>query len=360
MVAPVFKQSGLKCLPCEVIRLTSAVILIFTLSTVTVSAETYFAAPGPNGSDANDCLSPSQPCATFRHAVDLCPRSCAILAAPGVYSQKTNVYYYKTISIGPLNQGGTCTDRSAIAVDDRIDGVGQAYPIFFVQDHAILIISCMTVTSYAKGWVGFASRQFAIGDVVDVDFGQFRGGHGVVANETSKVNIARPGIYGDASGFAAAGDLSQVVIGDSISVGRGLTFEVAFLRAVSHSVATVYASKIVGGEALSGASYQCKDSIITANVTLPGGDVPYAGTENCVFNATYINPQIKAIRSEVDTNLKPEIKAIRSEIDTDLKPEIKAMYKLLRNTIIAALALLTVFGLVSAFYVWLQRRRRML
>src|SRR5262249_56872954 len=125
MVAPVFKQSGLKCLPCEVIRLTSAVILIFTLSTVTVSAETYFAAPGPNGSDANDCLSPSQPCTTFQHAVDLCPRSCAILAAPGGYSQKPNVYYYKTISIGPLNQGGTSTDLTPIALDYPIHPLGQ-------------------------------------------------------------------------------------------------------------------------------------------------------------------------------------------------------------------------------------------
>jgi len=73
-----------------------------------------------------------------------------------------------------------------------------------IQDHAILTISCMTLAGYANGSVGFASRQFAIGDVYYIDFGQFRGGHVVVANETSKVNMHSPGIYGDASRFAAA------------------------------------------------------------------------------------------------------------------------------------------------------------
>src|SRR5262249_3004602 len=67
------------------------------LSTVTAAAQTYYVAPSPSGSDANDCLSPSNSCATFQRAVDQCPRGglCSILAAPGVYSQKTNVFWHK-------------------------------------------------------------------------------------------------------------------------------------------------------------------------------------------------------------------------------------------------------------------------
>jgi len=320
---------------------------VFFLSTGTAAAQTYFVSPGPSGSDANDCLSPSKPCATFQRGVDLCPRGgiCGIVAAPGIYSQKTNVFYHKTILIdGPLDQDGNCIDRSAVVVDDRIDGVGQG-SIFWVQDHATLAIQCITLAAYTNGSAGFASRQFAIGDVADVDFRQFRGGLGVNATETSKVNIFSPGIYGDAARFAAASELSQITIGGTVTVGRGLSFEVAFLTALSNSVVIVSPSKVIGGEAMSGASYQCSNAIIRANVTLPGGDVPFAGTENCFFNATYINPEMKAIRTEIDTNLKPEIKAI---------------YELLRNTIIAVLAVLTVAAMLSAFYVWNQRRRRRL
>ena len=110
-----------------------------------------------------------------------------------------------------------------------------------------------------------------------------------------------------------------------------------FLSALSNSIVNVYLSKIVGGEALSGASYQCSDARIKTNATLPGGNVPF-DKENCIFNGTYINPEVKAIRTEIDNNLNPAIKEI---------------YALLRNTIIAALAVLTI---VAAFYFWHQRR----
>jgi hypothetical protein len=61
---------------------------------------------------------------------------------------------------------------------------------------------------------------------------------------------------------------------------------------------------------------------------------------------------MKVIRTEIDTNVKPEMKAIRTEIDT--------IYKLLRNTIIAVLAALTVATMIGCLYVWNQRRPRRL
>jgi hypothetical protein len=336
---------------------------ILFLSTVTAAAQTYFVAPTPSGSDRNDCLGPSTACATFQRAVDLCPRTCQILPAPGVYSQKTNVFYYKVISIsGPLNEDGNCIDRSAVVVDDRINDRGQA-ALFWVQDHAILTISCMTLAAYANGSVGFALRQFAIGDINHVNFGQFRGSHAVMANEESKGNILSPGIYGDAIRFATASDLSQVHLGGTIRVADGLTFEVAFVSAVSNSLILFRPSKVMGGEAMSGASYQCNDATIKTSVILPGGDTPYVGNSNCTFNTihteidTKLSPEIKAIRSEMDGKLSPEIKAIRSHIDEQLSPEIKAIYKLLHNFIIAVLVVLAVAAALSAFYVWHQHRR---
>ena len=205
------------------------------------------------------------------------------MAAPGVYSQKTSVYYHKLISVwGPQDNNGNCIDRGTVVVDDRINGVGQAGAIFSAQDHAILTIQCIRLVAYANGSTGFATRQFGIGDVNYVDLGQFPGGTGVAANEMSKVNINSPGVYGDASRFAAAADLSQISIGGTIKIGDGLTFQVAFLSAISNSVVSVYAPAIVGAEAMSGASYQCRDAVINKNVTFPGGDISYVENENCM------------------------------------------------------------------------------
>ena len=245
-------------------------------------AQMFYVAP--DGSDQKGCSNPSTPCATFQHAVDLCPFGgyCAISVAPGVYSQKTNVFYYKVISIvGHQDPIGQCIDRNAVVVDDRLDGIGQGGPIFSAQDHSVLTIRCMTLTAYARGSIGFATRQFAIGDVNEVNFLQFPEGYGVSANETSKISVYSPGIYGNSSRFALAADLSQVTLVGTIRIGDGLTFEVAFLSALFNSVVSVYPSAIVGGAGMSGASYQCVDALIKKNVLLPGGDLPYGGNDNC-------------------------------------------------------------------------------
>ena len=147
----------------------------------------------------------SPPCTTFQRPVDLCPigQYCTILAAPGVYSQRTNVFYYKVISIfGPLNNKGECADNRTVVVDDH--RIAKPGAIFFAQDHSILTISCMSLTAYSEGSLGFGARQFSIGDVNDVRFGTFVAGFGVSANETSKINVHNPEIGGGASRFASA------------------------------------------------------------------------------------------------------------------------------------------------------------
>jgi len=161
------------------------------------AAQRFFVAPSPRGNDLNDCSSPAMACATFQRAVDLCPvaHDCVILPVPGIYSQTTNVTHYKHVLIvGPWDQRGVCIDRHAINLE--IEDGRKIDPIFWVQDHATLRVACMRLASRGEGHCAFSARQFAIGDVDDVDFGAFAGGCGVRATETSKVTINNPGTVG--------------------------------------------------------------------------------------------------------------------------------------------------------------------
>jgi len=272
------------CSSCQ--TLLQALVAILILSTVTAVAQThtYFIAPAPSGSDANDCLSPSKACTTFQRAVDLCPVAhyCSIVAAPGIYSQGINVAHYKHVLIlGPTDQRGACIDRHAITIEGKIENGHQRDPIFWAQDHATLRITCMRLAARDQGQCAFLTRQFAIGDLDDVDFGAFADGYGVGAGETSKINIGNPGIYGNARLFAAASDLSQVTVGGLVKIADGLKFDVAFLASETSSVVSFYPSSVEGGAHFSGASYQCSDAFIKKTVVLPGGDVPYLATDEC-------------------------------------------------------------------------------
>jgi len=247
------------------------------------AAETFFVAPSPRGNDSNDCSSATMACATFQRAVDLCPvgLECLILVAPGIYSQTTNVTHFKHVLIsGFKDQRGACIDRGTVNVEDRIEDGQQSGPIFWAQDHATLRIACMRLAARGRGRAAFLTRQFAIGDLDDVDFGAFADGYGVGAGETSKIYIGNPGIYGNARLFAAASDLSQVIVGGLVKMADGLKFD-AFLASETSSVVSFYPSGMEGGAHFSGASYQCSDAFIKKTVVLPGGDVPYLATDEC-------------------------------------------------------------------------------
>jgi hypothetical protein len=355
----------------------------------------YYVAPAPTGNDASDCSLDSVPCATFQRAVDLCPMGvhCFIDAAPGVYSQKTNVNYYKVISIfGPLNKG-KCTDRDAAVVDDRINGAAQPGPIFWAQDHSVLIIVCMSLRAYAEGSSGFATRQFSIGDLNEIKFDKFIGGVGVAASEESKINVLSPEIAGDASRFASSQDLSQVLIAGEIKILDNLRFDVAFLSSVNNSIVSVNPSAISGGKAISGASYQCFNSTINRNTALPGGDSPYYGNAHCRISGLasddlIIDKRLTPIYSQLDklaaaqsqfvdqldgltavesqfggqldkiaaaqSQLDDKLQKTRNEFDANIhaiRVEIR------RDTLIVCVVLLTA-GL-GIFVAWLRRQQRL-
>jgi hypothetical protein len=252
--------------------LSRAVGAVLFLSTATAGAQVYQVAPPPLGSDENDCLGASRPCATFQRAVNLCPPGhyCSIGVASGEYSQKISVIYYKVISfVGHQDSNGKCIDRNAVIIDDRVNGTGEAGAIFAAEDHSILTIQCMTLRAYARGSTGFITRQFAIGDVNNVDFGLFYEGLGIAASENSKINVHSPGILGNASYFGWAGDSSQLSIAGTVKIADGLTFNALFSVGFN-SILSVNLSTIIGGDTISAMSYQCFDSIVKRNIRLPG------------------------------------------------------------------------------------------
>jgi hypothetical protein len=244
----------------------------------------------------------------------------------------TNVTHFQHVLIsGPTDVGGTCIDRHAVNVENQI----EEGPIFFVQDHATLRIACMSLKARGPGRCAFISRQFAIGDVDDVDFGAFPGGCGVAAVETSKINISNVGIYGNALRFASASGLSQVTVGGVIQIADVIKFDVAFLTSVTNSVVSFYPGDMEGGAHFSGASYQCSDASLKKNVVLPGGDVPYLPTDDCTITGKAASSTLNDLRSEINAisstlnglrleinaisptlnGLRSEINAIRSDID---------------------------------------------
>lgn len=287
-------------------------LFVLVLSTLAATAQNYSVTP--KGNDGNDCSSPQKACATFQRAVDLCPVGghCGISVAPGTYSLKTNIFYYKVITIsGPLDKNGDCADRGAVTIADRDDS--KKDPLFYVQDHAILTISCMTLKGSAEGSVGFLSRQFAIGDINYIDFLQFPGGADIAASETSKINVASPGIRGDAGRFAYASDLSQIHIGGNIAIANGLKFDVAFLTSVYGSVVGFQPTSIIGGEAMTGASYQCQDAIVETTVTWLGTNAPYKDNQNCAVTGPLPNKE----RLVVDTlaNIETQISGVQNSVN---------------------------------------------
>src|ERR1700733_3452302 len=120
------------------------VLLMAALPATSSRAEKYIVAP--NGSDTNSCV--DLPCATFQHAIDLCPvgKLCYIDVQPGTYSQTANVLYSKVVTIqGPNDEKGKCGDRRSVIINGRAPG-----DLFSIQDHAVLLIVCMTLTAQVE------------------------------------------------------------------------------------------------------------------------------------------------------------------------------------------------------------------
>ena len=295
-------------------RGVALIIVTISLSNVLhegAKADPLFVAPAPQGSDSNNCRSEHVPCATFQWALGLCPvaQHCVIYLGAGLYSQHLDVVHFAHVSIVGNRQDGVCADRHAVTIDDTsLDGNNA---LFTVEDHATLTLSCMTLAAH-RGNSGFHARQFAIGDLVDIEFASFPGRSAVSASETSKINVANPSIAGNANRFAYAMDLSQIDIGGVVKIADGLRFDVALIASINNSVVAFRPESMEGGAGFSGASYQCTAASIEKTVVLPGGDRPYNPEDGCTING--VDRRWAALGNQIDGVLAENVQ-LRNEID---------------------------------------------
>lgn len=221
------------------------------------------------GLDTNDGLTPATPFATIQHAMDVAPPGIAtgVQLADGVYHQKSNLIYNKIISLT-----GNTANKLAVIIDD----VGGAGALLQAQDHAILTTNYISFAAYNAGSVGFATRQFAIGDVNNARFFNFPGGLAVAANECSKINLLNADVGTAASRFASASDLSTLSVGGAFNFLGG-SFDVAMFSVLYGALLNFYPSSVTGGS--SSYSYQGAGGIIKNAGAIPGIGA-YPGTTN--------------------------------------------------------------------------------
>jgi hypothetical protein len=150
-------------------RVTLTVVLTLLAGCAT-SPRAHAQAPpqlyaAPNGAAAGPC-SESAPC-TPQACVETCPQGhvCAVKLAPGVYvNPEVDVRHYKMITML-----GDCKDPGAVT----FRATGET-TLAWVQDHATLIIGCLSLESTGGQAVGLRGRQNAILDYFGVRFGPMR------------------------------------------------------------------------------------------------------------------------------------------------------------------------------------------
>jgi hypothetical protein len=133
----------------------------------------------PTGVDEGDCQ--HSPCKTLQYAADQVPAGYVgvVRLAPGTYKGGVNFIYWRVLGIG-----GDCSDLGAVVIEND-----QANSTTFIaQDHATILVNCLTVRATAPGVNIFGSRQFAILDYGNVHLTAAPGGS--IATAASPSDIA--------------------------------------------------------------------------------------------------------------------------------------------------------------------------
>ena len=219
------------------------------------------------GSDANDCTSPSAPCLTIQAAVNKVPGGSLgvdISVGPGSYAENVNIFYARAMRIV-----GNCNDLSAVQMLTNGTGI-------WVQDHAIAIIQCLTITATVAGAVGIAARQFPIVDIQRVRFSGFPQGLHIALSESSRLSCV-PGpnqepvvVTGGSHTFAAAGGGSHLYLNCPISFEGTSAQAFSYFTQCSELSICKYTGLSWTGPSITGRQLNCDNS----DVTLPNGTPP--------------------------------------------------------------------------------------
>jgi hypothetical protein len=237
-----------------------ALVLLLAMVPLGAVAKELFVSP--RGSDRNQCGSRKTACATIGRACSLASESAdhriAIEIAGGVYQNNTpcNIYYHRAVGIS-----GDCNNRPDIV----LSGNDVA---FRAQDSAILVVHCVNIRSVGNGSIAFASRQFAIVDVINIRIGQLAGGTVMAAQEMSKINcISTLVLYGSVNYVAQAVGISTVLLSCAFSF-ENTPHVNAIAVAAQKSLIDASGASWVGD--FVGEKYICTDSEIDGATTIPG------------------------------------------------------------------------------------------
>jgi hypothetical protein len=252
---------------------------MFMIGNAPASAQLFV---GKTGNDANDCASPSTACLTIQAAVNKVPGGSLgvdISVAPGTYAERVNIFYARAMRIF-----GDCNDLSAVQI--ATSGVG-----IWVQDHAIGIIQCLTITATVNGAIGIAARQFPIVDIERVRFSGFPQGLHIALSESSRLScIHGPNgepvvVTGGADTFAAATGGSHLYLNCPVSFegtsGQSFSY---FTQCTELSVCKYHGLSWKGAN-IAGKQMNCDNS----DVTLPNG-VPPTGFTASIPGTGVDNP----------------------------------------------------------------------
>ena len=141
-----------------------------------------------------------------------------------------------------MTSDGSCRDLAAVTLTRPSPG-----NIIWVQDNAIGIFSCFTLTASMAGTSGLGSRQYSVVDYSNIRFSEMPAGQHVVATEASKVNCGGYNeIAGGASIHASAGDLSVLFLPCKMNIiASGVSFD-SFFAAEAKSVIRAEAAQFAG------------------------------------------------------------------------------------------------------------------
>jgi hypothetical protein len=196
----------------------SAALLFSTLLISNAGGATARFFVAPSGDDTADCLSPASSCKSLTHVCDLISQSIGwrgeIILTSGSYSGGCNLTYHNVVTIL-----GDCNAPQHVDI-----ALGAKEYGFFIQDHAIAGINCLTIRSDGIGSIGVKSRQYAIGDYRDVQFGSMPGGVHVWALEASKINCLSATISGGAAYHLWANQQSQIMMNCQVAIPLSVAF----------------------------------------------------------------------------------------------------------------------------------------
>jgi hypothetical protein len=239
-------------------------LILLVFANAPAQAQLYV---GKTGNDANPCTSPLAPCLTINGAIAKVPGGSlgmAISIGAGSYAETVNIYYYRAIDLF-----GDCSNPGLVEILTVSVGI-------VVQDHAIGIIRCLTITATGDGATGIETRQWAIADVDRVRFSGFPLGTHIVVRESSRL-ACKPGpngepivLGGGASMFAAVNDGSHLYL-DCPVLFQGSTAQTYsyFIRCAELSVCKTSGLAWTGPN-ITGKQFYCDSSYVTQ----PGGNPP--------------------------------------------------------------------------------------